>query len=122
MRHRKANVKLGRTASHRRAMLRNMATSLFEYGKITTTITKAKAVRPLIDRLITLAKKGDLHSIRQAAAFLTKPAILKKLFTEAKENKFDGRFCGYASLIRKGLRAGDAATMVHVTVLRPDSP
>ena len=70
MRHRKANVKLGRTASHRDAMLRNMVTSLFEYDRITTTVSKAKALRPLADKMIGLAKggKGDLPAFRQAAA------------------------------------------------------
>jgi large subunit ribosomal protein L17 len=120
MRHRKANVKLGRTASHRRAMLRNMATSLFESGKITTTIFKAKAVKPVVDRLITLAKRGDLHSRRQAGSVLTKPEVLKELFDTAKE-RFQDRVCGYTSMIRIGLRAGDVAPMVVLELLGTDS-
>jgi large subunit ribosomal protein L17 len=97
-----------------------MATSLFEYGKITTTIFKAKAVRPLVDRLVTLAKRGDLHSLRQAGAVLTKPKVLKKLFDEAKV-KFQDRISGYTSMIRIGLRAGDVAPMVVLELLGPDS-
>ena len=77
MRHRKSNVKLGRTASHRRAMLRNMATSLLETGWINTTVSKAKAVKPVVDRLVTLAKRGDLHAYRQAAAVVTKKTVLR---------------------------------------------
>ncbi|MDR1576838.1 MAG: 50S ribosomal protein L17 [Deltaproteobacteria bacterium] len=120
MRHRKANVKLGRTAAHRRAMLKNMATSIFEHGAITTTVSKAKAIKPIIDRLITLAKRGDLHAIRQASALLTKPTVLKNLFGEAKE-KFSDRVSGYASMARVGLRAGDAAVLVKLRLLGPET-
>ena len=113
MRHRKANVKLGRTASHRDAMLRNMVTSLFEYGRIQTTISKAKAVRPLADRLIGLAKggKADLSALRRAAAVITKRAVLDKLFGEAGA-RFADRSSGYTIMAKVGLRSGDAAPMV----------
>ncbi|MDR1922527.1 MAG: 50S ribosomal protein L17 [Candidatus Adiutrix sp.] len=120
MRHRKANVKLGRTASHRDAMLRNMVTSLFEYDRITTTISKAKALRPLADRLVGLAKKGkaDLHSFRQAAAVITKRSVLDKIFDEAA-GRFEGRVSGYAVMVKLGLRKGDAAPMVILELIKP---
>lgn len=113
MRHRKANVKLGRTASHRDAMLRNMVTSLFEYDRITTTISKAKALRPLADKLVGLAKSGksDLHAFRQAAAIIRKRTVLDKIFDEAS-TRFNDRPCGYTIMVKNGLRKGDAATMV----------
>lgn len=120
MRHRKANVKLGRTASHRDAMLRNMVTSLFEYDRITTTISKAKALRPLADKMIGLAKngKGDLASFRQAAAVITKRAVLDKVFDEAA-GRFSDRACGYTVMVKTGLRSGDAAPMVIVELIKP---
>ncbi len=113
MRHRKANVKLGRTASHRDAMLRNMVTSLFEYDRITTTLSKAKALRPLADRMIGLAKNGktDLAAFRQAAAVITKRTVLDKVFTDAAA-RFGDRSCGYTIMVKTGLRKGDAAPMV----------
>ena len=115
MRHRKANIKLGRTASHRDAMLRNIVTSLFEYGRIKTTLSKAKAVRPLADRLIGLAKggKGDLFALRRAAAVITKRSVLEKLFSEAGE-RFSDRASGFTIMAKVGLRPGDAAPMVIV--------
>ena len=113
MRHRKSNVKLGRTASHRDAMLRNMVTSLFEYGRITTTLSKAKAVRPLADRLIGLAKggKADLSALRRAAAVITKRKVLDKLFGEAGD-RFADRASGFTLMAKTGPRPGDAAPMV----------
>ena len=120
MRHRKANVKLGRTATHRDAMLRNMVTSLFEYDRITTTLSKAKAVRPLADKMIGLAKKGktDLHSFRQAAAVFTKRAVLDKIFEEAA-GRFSYRGCGYTVIVKTGLRKGDAAPRVIPELHKP---
>jgi large subunit ribosomal protein L17 len=113
MRHRKACVKLGRTASHRNAMLRNMATSLFEKERIVTTLSKGKAVKPLIDKLVTLAKKGDLHSIRQVASVLTKKDVVKKVFEMAKE-RFTTRTSGYTLMVKCGIRKGDVAPMVFL--------
>ncbi len=122
MRHRKANVKLGRTATHRDAMLRNMVTSLFEYDRIVTTLHKAKALRPLADRMIGLAKngKGDLHAFRQAAAVFTKRTVLDKVFDEAAA-RFAGRGCGYTLMVKSGLRKGDAAPMVILQLVKPDT-
>jgi large subunit ribosomal protein L17 len=113
MRHRKSNIKLGRTASHRDAMLRNRATSSFEYGRIQTTAPKAKALRPLADRLIVLAKggKADLSALRRAAAVITKRTVLDKLFGEAGD-RFADRGSGFTVMAKTGLRPGDAAPMV----------
>ena len=121
MRHRKANIKLGRTASHRDAMLRNMVTSLFEYGRIKTTLSKAKAVRPLADRLVGLAKggKGDLFALRRAAAVITKRSVLEKLFSEAGE-RFSDRASGFTIMAKIGLRPGDAAPMVILELTGSD--
>jgi large subunit ribosomal protein L17 len=116
MRHRKANIKLGRTASHRDAMLRNMATSLLEHGNIKTTVAKAKAVKPVIDRLVTLAKRGDLHSRRKAAALITKPKVLRHLFDTSNEN-YASRVSGFVQMARIGPRAGDAAPMVIMKLI-----
>jgi len=120
MRHRKANVKLGRTATHRDAMLRNMVTSLFEYDRIVTTIHKAKALRPLADKMIGLAKNGksDLHALRQAAAVITKRSVLDKIFDEAGA-RYSDRPCGYTVMVKNGLRKGDAATLVILELIKP---
>ncbi len=85
MRHRKAGTKLNRTASHRRAMLRNMVTSLIDSGRIVTTEAKAKVLRSMADKMITLAKRGDLHARRQALSILTKKSTAHKLFSEVKD-------------------------------------
>lgn len=122
MRHRKANVKLGRTASHRDAMLRNMVTSLFEHGRIVTTVSKAKALRPLADRMVGLAKKGkgDLHCFRQAAAVIRKRDVLDKMFEEA-QGRFSDRSSGYTIMVKMGLRKGDAAPMVILELIKPET-
>ncbi len=116
MRHRKAGTKLNRTASHRKALMRNMVTSLFEYGQIRTTTTKAKALRPLAEKMITLAKKGDLHARRQALAVLTKKSVTHKLFSEIKD-KFMDRNGGYTSIVKIGPRKGDAAEMALIQLV-----
>lgn len=120
MRHRKANVKLGRTATHRDAMLRNMVTSLFEYDRITTTLSKAKALRPLADHLIGLAKHGksNLHAFRQAAAVIRKREVLDRIFDEAA-TRFNDRSSGYTIMVKTGLRSGDAAPMAIVELIKP---
>ncbi|MDR1545447.1 MAG: 50S ribosomal protein L17 [Deltaproteobacteria bacterium] len=119
MRHRKSVVKLGRTAAHRDAMLRNMVTSLFEHGKIVTTLHKAKAVRPLVDRLITLVKRGDLHSIRLAAKVFYKKKVLTALLKTAKE-RFDSRSSGFTLMAKNGLRKGDVAQLVVLRLVEPE--
>jgi large subunit ribosomal protein L17 len=120
MRHRKANIKLGRTASHRDAMLRNMATSLFDKKSIITTVHKAKALRPLADKLVGLAKKGDLAAYRRALGYFTKNRIGKLLFKSVKDDDaFGDRSCGYTTMGRIGLRKGDAAVLVKISLIGP---
>lgn len=116
MRHRKAGKRLGRTSSHRMAMFRNMVTSLFEHERIVTTTEKAKEVRPIAERLITLAKKGDLHARRQALSFIRSKAIVEKLFTDIKD-KFLERNGGYTRILQTGVRKGDAASMAIIELV-----
>ena len=108
MRHQKAGKKLNRTGSHRNAMFRNMVTSLLIHGRIRTTDVKAKELRRWADRMITLAKRGDLHARRQALAVVRDKAVVHKLFEEATE-RFGQRAGGYTRVIKIGRRAGDAA-------------
>lgn len=110
MRHRKAGRKLGRTAAHRKAMLRNMVTSLFEHERIVTTVPRAKEARRVADRMITLAKQGDLHARRQACAYIQSKNVVAKLFDEI-QSQYADRQGGYTRIIRTGTRLGDAAPM-----------
>lgn len=116
MRHRKSGKRLGRTSSHRIAMFRNMVTSLFEHERIVTTTEKAKEVRPIAEKMITLAKRGDLHARRQAAAFIRSKAIVEKLFTDIKD-KFTERNGGYTRILQTGVRKGDAAGMAIIELV-----
>lgn len=108
MRHRKGISKLGRTGTHRRAMMRNMATALFEHGRIETTVAKAKALRPVAERLITLGKRGDLHARRLAARQIQDRDVLKKLFGDIA-GRFAERPGGYTRVLKTGNRKGDNA-------------
>ncbi len=110
MRHKKAGRKLGRTSAHRDAMFRNMVTSLFEHERIVTTTQKAKELRPIAEKLITLAKRGDLHARRQALSYIRSKDVVAKLFDEIKE-QFATRNGGYTRIIKTGIRQGDAASM-----------
>ena len=110
MRHGKAGKRLGRTSSHRKAMVRNMVTSLFEHERIVTTTPKAKEVRKVADKMITLAKRGDLHAKRQALSFIQSKDVVAKLFDEIQAQYAD-RNGGYTRIIRTGHRLGDAAPM-----------
>lgn len=110
MRHRKAGKRLGRSSSHRIAMFRNMVTSLFEHERIITTTEKAKEVRPIAEKLITLAKRGDMHARRQALSYIRSKAVVEKLFTDIKD-KFVNRNGGYTRILQTGIRKGDAAGM-----------
>lgn len=110
MRHNKAGRKLGRKTEHRKAMLRNMVTSLFEHERIVTTVPKAKEARRIADKMITLAKRGDLHARRQAAAYIQSREVVAKLFN-AIGCQFADRQGGYTRIIHTGTRAGDAAPM-----------
>lgn len=122
MRHRKAGRRLGRTTSHRRAMVRNMVTSLLEYERIVTTTPKAKEVRRVAEKMITLAKRGDLHARRQALAFIKDKLIVAKLFDTLRDEYMD-RNGGYTRIIQTGNRIGDAAPMAILELVnyREDS-
>ncbi|MCL8206539.1 MAG: 50S ribosomal protein L17 [Actinomycetia bacterium] len=102
--------KLGRPADQRRAMLRNLVTSLFRYERITTTETRAKEARVAAERLVTLAKQGDLHARRLAAAYLLDEEVLRKLF-DTIGPRYADRQGGYTRIVRTGPRRGDAAPM-----------
>ncbi len=116
MRHRKANVKLNRSTSHRKAMFRNMVTSFFEHESIVTTEAKAKALRPLAEKMITLAKRGDLHSRRQALAVLTKKSVTHKLFDEIGSRYMESSG-GYTTIAKLEPRRGDAAPMAVIELI-----
>lgn len=102
--------KLGRTQGHRKALLRSLVASVVLNGRIETTEGKAKAAKPLVDKMITLGKRGDLHARRQAAAFLANPEAVKKLFEEVSPRYAD-RNGGYTRVLKLGPRQGDAAPM-----------
>ncbi len=119
MRHRKANVKLNRSPSHRKAMFRNMVTSFFEHERIVTTEAKAKALRPLAEKMITLAKRGDLHSRRQALAVLTKKSVTHKLFDEIGSRYMESSG-GYTTIAKLEPRRGDAAPMAVIELINPE--
>ena len=119
MRHRKAGNQLARNPSHRRAMLRNMVTSLFKHEQLETTDAKAKAVRPIAEKLITLAKRGDLHSRRQALSYIQEKQVTHKLFDELKGRYMD-RQGGYTRIVKKGLRNGDGAALSILQLLPGD--
>ena len=108
MRHKKSGYKLKRNISARRALFKGLVTSVIEEERIITTVAKAKAVRPLVDKMITLAKRDTLHTRRQAAAFLETPAALKKLFDKLG-TRFGQRTGGYTRVVRLGFRKGDGA-------------
>jgi large subunit ribosomal protein L17 len=110
MRHRKAGIKIGRTSSHRDAMFRNMVTSLLKYEKIKTTDVKAKEVSRWADRIITLAKRGDLHSRRQAMAIVREKDVVHRLFENVSQ-RFGEINGGYTRIIKIGRRPGDAAAV-----------
>ena len=116
MRHRKAGNQLGRNTSHRRAMLRNMVTSLFKYEQIETTDAKAKAIRPIAEKMITLAKRGDLHARRQALSYMQDKEVTHRLFDELK-GRFSSREGGYLRIVKKGFRKGDGASISVVQLL-----
>jgi len=113
MRHRRNTTKLKRTASHRRSLLANLTCSLIEHGRIKTTLGKAKALRPVAEKMITLAKRGDLHSRRLAIAFLQQKDAVKKLFEETAPAAKD-RQGGYCRITKLGVRTSDAAPMAFI--------
>lgn len=116
MRHGKSGRKLGRTSSHRQAMFRNMVTSLFEHERIVTTEKKAKELRPIAEKMITLAKRGDLHARRQALSYIQSKDVVAKLFDEI-QSQFADRQGGYTRIIKTGSRQGDAAPMAIIELV-----
>ena len=110
MRHRNSGRRLGRTTPHRKAMVRNMVTSLLEHERIVTTTPKAKEVRKVADKMISLAKRGDLHARRQALAFIRDSKVVAKLFDKLS-SEYQDRPGGYTRIIQTGNRIGDAAPM-----------
>jgi large subunit ribosomal protein L17 len=116
MRHRNAGFKLGRNTSHRRAVLRNLVTSVILMDRVETTITKCKATRPLIEKMITLGKRGTVHARRQAAAYLMTPESVDRLFATVAP-RYGDRQGGYLRITRTGARKGDAAEMAFIELL-----
>lgn len=108
MRHGKIGRRLGRSTSHRIAMFRNMVTSLLNHERITTTDAKAKEIRSVAEKMITLGKRGDLHAQRQAAAFIREKSVVTKLFSQIAP-RYKERAGGYTRIIKVGLRPGDSA-------------
>ncbi|OYU36002.1 50S ribosomal protein L17 [Novosphingobium sp. PASSN1] len=120
MRHKLGQRKLGRTSSHRRALMRNMAAALIKHEQITTTLPKARELRPYIEKLITLGKHGGLSNRRLAHARLLDDAQLVKLFTTLAE-RYAGRAGGYTRIIKAGFRGSDAAPMAVIELVDRDT-
>ena len=108
--------KLGRTTDHRKAMLRGMVTFLLENGQIETTVTRAKEVRAVAEKMITIGKNDDLHSKRQVLAYVTQESVAKKLFDEISP-KYADRNGGYTQIVKIGPRRGDAAEMAIIKLV-----
>ncbi len=119
MRHRKARKRLGSSSSHRRATLRNMVTSLFKHGQLETTHARAKQLKPLAEKMITLAKRGDLHARRQALSFIREKPVTHRLFGEIKD-RYLNRQGGYVRIVKKGARKGDGAPVSVIQLLPPE--
>jgi large subunit ribosomal protein L17 len=119
MRHNKSGRKLGRNSGHRNAMMRNMVTSLIEHGRITTTDSRAKELRKLVDRMITLGKRGDLHARRQALSVLGDRKLTEKLF-DTLASRYAERNGGYTRVLKAGNRYGDAAPMALIELVDRD--
>lgn len=116
MRHAKAGRRLGRKTSHRIAMFRNMVTSFFDHEKITTTDAKAKELRSIAEKLITLGKRGDLHARRLAASYIRDPKIVAKLFSQIAP-RYTARDGGYTRIIKLGIRPGDVAEVAIIELV-----
>ncbi len=120
MRHQWRGRKLNRTSTHRKAMFANMAAALLKHEQIKTTLPKAKDLRPVVDRLITLGKRGSLHARRQAYSMLRDDAVTKKLFAELAE-RYRQRPGGYTRVLRAGFRYGDSAAMAIIELVDRDA-
>src|SRR4026208_600044 len=115
MRHRNAHRKLSRNTSHRRALLRNLVTDLLEHGRLMTTLPKAKEVRPLAEKMITLGKRDSLHARRQVQAYLMRDGIAKNVF-DTIAPRFADRNGGYSRIIKLGNRKGDGADLAGIAM------
>src|SRR6202163_3941073 len=120
MRHGKVHRKFNRTAEHRRAMFGNMCAALIKHEQITTTLRKAKDLRPIVEKLVTLGKKGGLHARRQAIGFLRDPYVADKLFTTLGP-RYSKRNGGYLRVLKAGFRFGDAAEMAVIEFVERDT-
>ncbi len=116
MRHQVKKGMLGRTTSHRRALMRNLVTSFLERERVRTTLAKARSARPVAEKMITLAKRGTLHARRQALAYVTKEAAVKKLFEDIGP-RFTERPGGYTRIVKLDRRAGDGAEMAMLEIV-----
>jgi large subunit ribosomal protein L17 len=116
VRHARAGKKLGRDSAHRKALYSNLAGALIEHGRIKTTVTKAKAVKPYAEQMITLGRRGDLHARRQATAFLRSRDVVHKLFADVAP-LFKDRPGGYTRIVKLGPRPGDAAEMAYLELV-----
>jgi large subunit ribosomal protein L17 len=116
MRHRRAGRKLGRDSAHRKALYANLASALIEHGRIRTTEAKAKEVRPIVEEMITLGKRGDVAAHRQAVAFLRSKSVAHILFAEIAP-RFADRPGGYTRVVKIGPRQGDAAPMAYLELV-----
>ena len=119
MRHNKAGRRLGRTTSHRVAMFRNMVTSLFAHERVTTTDAKAKELRSVAEKMITLGKRGDLHAVRQAASYIRDKKVVTKLF-ETIAPRYKERNGGYTRIVKLGSRLGDNASMSIIELVEEE--
>ena len=119
MRHRMSGRKLNRTSSHRKAMFSNMAASLLRHEQISTTLPKAKELRSIADKMITLGKRGDLHARRQAHSFLQDDEVVAKLF-DSLADRYKDRPGGYTRVLKAGFRYGDAAPMAVIELVDRD--
>lgn len=119
MRHGKSGRRLGRTTSHREAMFRNMVTSFLNHEKITTTDAKAKEIRSVAEKMITLGKRGDLHSLRQAASYIREKSVVTKLFSTIAP-RYKDRLGGYTRIVKLGIRQGDAAPISLIELVEEE--
>jgi large subunit ribosomal protein L17 len=116
VRHHRSGKKLGRDSAHRKALYSNLAGSLIEHGRIKTTVAKAKAVKPVVEKMITLGRRGDLAARRQALAYLRSNDVVHMLFADVAP-RFEDRPGGYTRIVRLGPRAGDGAEMVYLELV-----
>ena len=119
MRHKLSHRKLNRTSSHRKAMFANMSSALIKHEQIRTTLAKAKELRPIVEKLITLGKKGSLHARRHAISSLAPDAYIDKLFGEVAK-RYENRNGGYTRIIKDGNRYGDSAPMAYIELVDRD--